>query len=97
MVACHRSRQPRHDGDDVTTAFDAHGRGYVCATRSGHGYQSNPANPDANRAVYVWRTDDGGRSFSAPVTPGSREGIAITPGWPPAKARPRPPRMSTSP
>ena len=24
--------------------------------------------PDANRAVYVWRTDDGGRSFSAPVT-----------------------------
>jgi hypothetical protein len=27
-----------------------------------------PANPDANRAVYVWRTDGGGRSFSAPVT-----------------------------
>ena len=29
---------------------------------------STPPNPDANRAVYVWRTDDGGRSFSAPVT-----------------------------
>jgi hypothetical protein len=55
-------------GDDVTVAFDAHGRGYVCATRSGHGPSLSPANPDANRAVYVWRTDNGGRSFSAPVT-----------------------------
>jgi hypothetical protein len=55
-------------GDDVTVAFDAHGRGYVCATRAGHGPMVNPANPDANRAVYVWRTDDGGRSFSAPLT-----------------------------
>jgi hypothetical protein len=52
----------------VTAAFDAHGRGYVCATRSGHGSNVGPANPDADRAVYVWRTDDGGRSFSAPVT-----------------------------
>ncbi len=55
-------------GDDVTVAFDVHGRGYICATRSGHGSNLNPANPDANRAVYVWRTDDGGRSFTAPVT-----------------------------
>jgi hypothetical protein len=55
-------------GDDVTVAFDAHGRGYICATRSGHGSDINPAHPDANRAVYVWRTDDGGRSFAAPVT-----------------------------
>ena len=55
-------------GDDVTAAFDALGRGYICATRSGHGSNLNPANPDANRAVYVWRTDDGGRGFSAPVT-----------------------------
>jgi hypothetical protein len=55
-------------GDDVTVAFDAYGRGYVCATRSGHGSNLSAANPDANRAVYVWRTDDGGRSFSAPVT-----------------------------
>jgi hypothetical protein len=55
-------------GDDVTAAFDSHGRGYLCATRAGHGSRPNPANPDANRAVYVWRTDDGGRSFSAPVT-----------------------------
>ena len=54
-------------GDDVTVAFDAYGRGYICATHSGHGSNVNP-NPDNNRAVYVWRTDDGGRSFSAPVT-----------------------------
>ena len=52
-------------GDDVTVAFDVHGRGYLCATRAGN--RSYP-NPNANRAVYVWRTDDGGRSFSAPVT-----------------------------
>jgi hypothetical protein len=44
-------------GDDVTVAFDALGRGYVCATSYA-----------AGRAIYVWRTDDGGRSFSAPVT-----------------------------
>jgi hypothetical protein len=44
-------------GDDVTVAFDLQGRGYVCATSYA-----------APRAVYVWRTDDGGRSFSAPVT-----------------------------
>jgi hypothetical protein len=55
-------------GDDVTVAFDAYGRGYICATRSGHGSHLNPGNPNASRAVYVWRTDDGGRSFSAPVT-----------------------------
>jgi hypothetical protein len=55
-------------GDDVTVAFGGDGRGYVCAARSGHGANLTPANPDANRAVYVWRTDDGGRSFSAPVT-----------------------------
>jgi hypothetical protein len=56
-------------GDDVNIAFDARGRGYICAARSGHGSgPTNPANPDANRAVYVWRTDDGGRNFSEPVT-----------------------------
>ena len=45
------------NGDDVTVAFDALGGGYVCATSYAGG-----------RAVYVWRTDDGGRSFSPPVT-----------------------------
>jgi hypothetical protein len=47
---------PGADGDDVTVAFDAQGRGYVCATSN-----------EADRAIYVWRTDDGGRTFSAPV------------------------------
>jgi hypothetical protein len=47
----------KQTGDDVTVAFDAQGRGYVCATSYG-----------GDRAVYVWRTDDSGRSFSAPVT-----------------------------
>lgn len=45
------------NGDDVTVAFDAQGRGYVCATSDKGG-----------RAIFVWRTDDGGRTFSAPVT-----------------------------
>jgi hypothetical protein len=55
-------------GDDVTVAFGGDGRGYVCAARSGHGSNLAAPNPDANRAVYVWRTDDGGRTFSTPVT-----------------------------
>src|SRR5579863_10390266 len=55
-------------GDDVNIAFDLRGRAYICATRSGHGAPVTRANPDANRAVYVWRTDDGGRSYSKPLT-----------------------------
>ena len=47
-------------GDDVTVAFDPHGRGYLCASATG--------SSDADRALYAWRTDDGGHSFSAPVT-----------------------------
>jgi hypothetical protein len=55
-------------GDDVTVTYDLNGHGYVCATRAGHSDNVNPANPDANRAVYIWRTEDNGRSFSAPIT-----------------------------
>ncbi len=40
------------NGRDPTVTFDATGRGYVCA------------NTDD---LHVWRTDDSGRSFSAPV------------------------------
>jgi hypothetical protein len=47
-------------GDDVTVTFDQQGRGYLCATATG--------DTDADRAIYSWRSDDGGRSFSAPVT-----------------------------
>src|SRR5215472_14308599 len=45
--------------DDVAVAFDPQGRGYLCAERA--------ANTPGGRAMFVWRTDDGGRSFSAPV------------------------------
>ena len=66
-------------GDDVTVAFDAQGRGYVCATSYAGG-----------RAIYVWRTDDGGRSFSAPVTLLSGQycdhpWLAVGPGQTPAQ------------
>jgi hypothetical protein len=47
-------------GDDVNVAFDPRGRGHVVATATG--------SSNADRAMYTWRTDDGGRSFSAPVT-----------------------------
>jgi TAT (twin-arginine translocation) pathway signal sequence len=46
--------------DDVTVAFDPQGRGYLCASRAD--------NTPGGRALFVWRTDDGGRSFSAPAT-----------------------------
>src|SRR5262249_50496470 len=45
--------------DDVTVAFDSQGRGYLCASRA--------SNTPGGRAMFVYRTDDGGRSFSAPV------------------------------
>src|SRR5262249_59646804 len=44
---------------DVTVAFDSQGRGYLCATRA--------SNTPGGRAMFVWHTDDGGRSFSAPL------------------------------
>ena len=47
-------------GDDVNVTFDPHGRGYVVATATG--------SSNADRAMYTWRTDDGGRNFSAPIT-----------------------------
>jgi hypothetical protein len=47
--------------DDVTVAFDSAGRGFVCAMAT-----SGATRDD--RGVYVWRTDDGGRSFAPPVT-----------------------------
>jgi hypothetical protein len=43
----------------VTVAFDPRGRGYLCATRA--------SNTPGGRAMFAYRTDDGGRSFSAPV------------------------------
>ena len=55
-------------GDDVTVTYDLNGHAYVCAARAGHSDNVDPANPDVSRAVYIWRTEDNGRSFSAPTT-----------------------------
>ena len=46
--------------DDVTVAFDVQGRGYLLASRA--------SNTRGGRVIFAYRTDDGGRSFSAPVT-----------------------------
>jgi hypothetical protein len=71
------------NGRDPTVAFDATGRGYVCA------------NTDD---LHVWRTDDGGRTFAEPVlatqghkldhpwlaadpSPGSRSATYLYGGW----------------
>ena len=63
--------------DDVTVAFDPQGRGYLLASRA--------SNTPGGRAIYGYRTDDGGHSFSAPVTLSTRQysdhpGIAAAAG-----------------
>jgi hypothetical protein len=47
-------------GDDVTVAFDAQGKGFVSAMATNGQVRQD-------RGVYIWRTDDGGRTFRAPV------------------------------
>jgi len=47
-------------GDDVKVAFDAHGTGFVCA-------MATPSLSSDNRGVFIWRTNDGGRTFQPPV------------------------------
>ena len=65
--------------DDVTVAFDPRGRGYVCAGRA--------SNTPGGRAMFVWRTDDGGRSFTAATT--LLDGQYFdTQGSPPPRTRP---------
>ena len=51
---------PDFDGN-ATVAFDGRGRGYVCAIQA---TSAQPRHGDG----FVWRTDDGGRHFTAPVT-----------------------------
>lgn len=48
------------DDADVTVAFDSAGHGYVC------GWVGTSDHPDQGGA-YVWRTEDGGRTFGPPV------------------------------
>jgi hypothetical protein len=50
------------EGGNVSADFDGAGHGLVC------GLVAAPGSPKgAARGVYVWRTDDGGRTFTAPV------------------------------
>jgi hypothetical protein len=53
---------PHHasGGDNASVAFDTHGTGFVVAG-------SMTANSN-NRGIYLWRTADGGRTFSRPAT-----------------------------
>jgi hypothetical protein len=45
--------------DDVSVAFDHAGHGFVCAMA--------PTGPDrTDRGIYLWRTDDGGLTFTGP-------------------------------
>jgi hypothetical protein len=62
--------------DDVTVAFDPQGRGYLCATRA--------SNTPGGRAMFVWRTDDGGAA-SRPRWPWCPKACrhSITSGSPP--------------
>jgi hypothetical protein len=62
------------NGRDPTVTFDATGRGYVCA------------NTDD---LHVWRTDDGGRSFAAPVL--ATRGHKLDHPWLAADPTPGPP------
>jgi hypothetical protein len=49
-------------GGNVSAGFDATGRGLIC------GLLAAPGNPKGTqRIVYVWGTEDGGRTFTAPV------------------------------
>ncbi|HEU4420988.1 MAG TPA: hypothetical protein VFR67_00425 [Pilimelia sp.] len=62
------------NGRDPTVSFDAAGRGYVCA------------NTDD---LHVWRTDDGGGGFAAPVL--ATEGHKLDHPWLAADPTPGPP------
>ncbi len=83
----------RNTGDDVTAGFDAHGTGFVAAMVTTASLKT-PALPSpgkgeaaaglgTDRSVYVWRSDDGGRSFSQPVAVmhgfADRPGLAVDP------------------
>jgi hypothetical protein len=51
-------------GDDVTTGFDADGHGFIAAMVTA---ESNGQMSRSDRNIAIWRTDDGGRTFAAPV------------------------------
>jgi hypothetical protein len=49
-------------GGDVSAGFDGTGRGFVCGL-----LVASASSKGAQRSVYVWRTEDGGRTFTPPV------------------------------
>lgn len=49
-------------GGNVSAGFDGAGRGFVCGLLVASG-----SSKAGQRSVYVWRTEDGGRRFDAPV------------------------------
>jgi hypothetical protein len=53
-------------GGNVSAAFDDTGRGFVCGLVVSNSGQ---------RSTYVWRSDDGGRTFTAPLKLGSGPGL----------------------
>jgi hypothetical protein len=53
-------------GIDTTTAFQADGVGYICAFALANG-ASSFASRSSSSAVLLWRTTDGGRTFTAPI------------------------------
>jgi hypothetical protein len=66
--------QDSADGRDPTVTFDAAGRGFVCANTND---------------LHVWRTEDGGRSFGAPVL--ATRGHKLDHPWLAADPAPGPP------
>jgi hypothetical protein len=71
-------------GNDVSAGFDGAGRGFVCGLLN---VPPSPTGKGAQRAVNVWRTDDGGRTFTAPVAVTElgaldRPWLAAEPRWP---------------
>jgi hypothetical protein len=69
-------------GGNLSAGFDGTGRGFVC------GLLVAPSGiKGANRSVYVWRTDDGGRTFNSPVALTGlgaldRPWLAVERNWP---------------
>jgi hypothetical protein len=69
-------------GGNVSVSFDATGRGFVCGLLVAPGSAKG-----AGRGVYIWRTEDGGRTFATPTAvtqPGAldRPWLATEPRWP---------------
>lgn len=69
-------------GGNVSAAFDGAGRGFVCSLLI-----AADSSKGAARSVAVWRTTDGGRTFSAPVAVAGYGGLDrpwldIEPQWP---------------